>query len=150
MCLMARSLSLEFTTFLIHWDVHGSTVFIQPCLDCLSPFSRRIAVARGLDNSVVFFWLGHLSTLSGRITRGDSAVFAGLFSGLFKIEIFGVSVMPVDLNPLLLHLVSSRLFSSFSLSRLIFLMINWAMQSPVFISNCMSEWFTNRTLTSSR
>ena len=55
MYLIARSLSLESTTFLIHWDIHRSTVFIQPCQDCLSTFSGRIAVAIGLDDSAVFF-----------------------------------------------------------------------------------------------
>ena len=77
MYLMACFLSLESTTFLIHWDVHGSTVFIHPCLNCLSPFSGRIAIARGLDDSADFFWLGCLSTLLGRIIWGDSVAFAG-------------------------------------------------------------------------
>ena len=174
-CLMAHSSSLESTTFLIYWDIHGSTVFIHPCQDCLSTFSGRIAIAMGLDNSAVFFWLGCLSTLLGRITRGDSApfascslwlsclstfsgripqgnstAFANLVSGLFRIEIFGVSATPVDPNPWSPRLVSLRWFSLFSLSRLIFSMINWVMQSPIFISNCTLEWFTNSTLTSPR
>ena len=173
MCLMAHSLSLESTTFLIHWDVHGSTVFIQPYWDCLSTFSGRIVIAIGLDDSAVFFWLGCLSTLSeritwgdlvafpgcslwlcclstfsGRIPWGDSATFADWASGLFRIKIFGVSATPVDLKPWLPHLVLLRLFSLFSLSRLIFLMINWAMQSSVLTSNYTLEWFTNRTFTS--
>ena len=76
MCLMACSSSLGSTTFLIYWNVHRSTVFIHLCLVCLSPFSGRIAIARGLDDSADFFWLGHLSTLSERITWGDPVAFA--------------------------------------------------------------------------
>ena len=174
-CLMAHSSSLESTTFLIHWDVHRSTVFIHPCLVYLSPFSGRITIARGLDNLADLFWLGRLSTLSGRITWGDSAAFAGyslwlcclstfsgripqgdsaafinLILGLLRIKIFGVSATSIDPKPWSPHFVLLRVFSSFSLSRLIFLTISWAMQTPVFTSNWMLEWFTNRTLTSPR
>ena len=172
-CLMACSSSLESTTFLIHWDIHGSTVFIHPCHNCLSPFSGRIAIAKGLDDSAVFLGLGHLSiflgritwgdsvafadcslwlcclsTFSGRVPQGDLAAFTDWFLGLLRIEIFRVSATPVDLKPWLPHFVLSRVFSLFSLSRLIFSTINWAMWSPIFTSNCILEWFTNRTFTS--
>ena len=170
---MAHSLSLESTTFLIHWDVHGSTVFIYPCLVCLSTFSGRITIAKGLDNSADFFWLGCLSTLLGRIIQGDLAAFASnslwlgclstfsgripqedlaafaiCDSGLLRIEIFRVSATSIDPKLWLPCFVSSRMFSLFSLLRLIFSTINWVMQSSILTSNWMLEWFTNRTFTS--
>ena len=74
------------TTFLIHWEVHGSTVFIQVLGEALdvSTFSGRIVLFLG--DSAVF----GLSTLSGRIVVGteDDSVHCFFF---FKIVMMGRS-----------------------------------------------------------
>ena len=73
------------TTFLIHWDVHGSTVFIQVLGEALdvSTFSGRIILFLG--DSAEF----GLSTLSERIIVGTEDDSAPCFFLFFKIVIVG-------------------------------------------------------------
>ena len=74
------------TTLLIHWDIHGSTVFIQVLGEALdvSTFSGRIILFLG--DSAEF----GLSTLSGRIVVGTEDDSVRCFV-LFKIVMIGHS-----------------------------------------------------------
>ena len=117
-------------------------------LDHLFTLLERITWGDSAVFTDFSLWLGCLSTFSGRMPQGDSAAFANLVLGFLRIWIFRVSTTPINPKPWYPCFISLREASSFSFSRLIFLTINWAIQTPVFISNWMSEWLINRTLTS--
>ena len=91
-CLRDLIRSFWSTTFLIHWDVHGSTMFIQFLGEVLdvSTFSGRIVLP--LDNSAEF----GLSTLLERIIVGAEDDSVHCFFSLFSIVILGGSGNPVD------------------------------------------------------